>query len=55
VVYRWAPGQNYRSFAADFNGDGLADIGLKDMNNGVFYVKHGPSFADQVVYPWAPG
>ena len=41
--------------SGDFNGDGVADIGLRDADNGVFYIKHGPSFNDQVTYAWAPG
>lgn len=46
---------HYHPFAADFNGDGLADIGLYDQNIGMFYIKHGPSFSDQITYQWASG
>src|SRR5450759_4292850 len=46
---------HYQPFVADFNGDGIADIGLRDADNGTFYIKHGPSFNDQITYRWAPG
>jgi hypothetical protein len=55
TTYQWAPGANYQAFVGDFNGDGVADIGLRDANNGIFYIKHGPDYGDQVTYQWAPG
>jgi len=48
-------GGHYQPFAGDFNGDGVADIGMRDSSNGVFFIKHGPGFNDQVTYAWAPG
>jgi hypothetical protein len=48
-------GSNYQAFAGDFNGDGIGDIGLRNVANGNFYIKHGPGFNDQVVYTWAAG
>jgi surface antigen len=46
---------NYQPFTGDFNGDGIGDIGLRDVSDGNFFIKHGPSFGDQVVYSWAAG
>jgi membrane-bound lytic murein transglycosylase B len=46
---------HYQPFASDFNGDGMADIGLPDANTGIFFIKHGPSFGDQISYQWATG
>ena len=46
---------NYEPFAGDFNGDGIGDIGLRDVADGNFFIKHGPSFNDQIVYHWAAG
>ena len=46
---------HYQPFAADFNGDGQMDIGLKDDTNGVFYMKYGPDFTTQIASGWAPG
>lgn len=48
-------GSHYRPFAADFNGDGLAEIGLRDPSNGIFYWRYGPSFGTQGAYGWATG
>jgi surface antigen len=45
----------YHPVAADFNGDGHADIGLRNASNGVFYIKHGPGFNDQTSYQWVAG
>ncbi len=41
--------------AADFNGDGLGDIGFRNTGTGIFTLRYGPSFAKQTTYPWAPG
>lgn len=41
----------YQSFAADFNKDGYADIGLRYTSKGGFYIKHGPAFGDQITSP----
>ena len=41
--------------AADFNGDGLGDVGFRNSTSGLFTLRHGPSFANQVTYGWAPG
>lgn len=38
-----------------FNRGGIADIGLRDADNGLFYIKQSPSFNDQITYVWAPG
>ncbi len=46
---------HYQPFAADFNGDHLADIGMRDAGTGMFYIKHGTGFNDQVTYQWAAG
>jgi hypothetical protein len=46
---------NYQAFAGDFNGDGVGDIGLRNVDNGNFFIKHGPDFSDQVMYTWAAG
>jgi surface antigen len=46
---------NYEPFAGDFNDDGIGDIGLRNVTNGNFFIKHGPTFNDQLVYTWAPG
>jgi surface antigen len=46
---------HYQPFAGDFNADGIGDIGLRDSNNGTFYIKHGPNFSDQISYQWAAG
>jgi hypothetical protein len=43
------------ALASDFNGDGMADIGLRDANTGIVFIKHGPSFGDQISYQWATG
>ena len=41
--------------AADFNGDGLGDVGFRNSATGLFTLRYGPSFANQVTYPWAMG
>ncbi len=41
--------------AADFNGDGIGDVGFRNSATGVFTMRNGPSFANQVTYPWAVG
>ncbi len=41
--------------AADFNGDGVGDVGFRKTGTGLFTLKHGPSFANQTTYPWATG
>ncbi len=41
--------------AADFNGDGVGDIGFRNSGTGVFTLRYGPSFAQQTTYPWASG
>jgi Peptidase family M23 len=41
--------------AADFNGDGVADVGFRNAVSGLFTLRHGPSFTGRVTYPWAPG
>lgn len=46
---------HYQPFAADFNGDGIGDIGLHDAAIGMFYFKHGTGFNDQSTYAWAAG
>lgn len=48
-------GYHYQPYAADFNGDRRADIGLRDANTGKFFIKHGPNFDDQIDYQWAAG
>jgi hypothetical protein len=48
-------GVAFQPFAADFNGEGKADIGMRNVDNGIFFIKHGPSFGDQVSYQWAAG
>src|SRR4051794_4261841 len=53
--YEWAPNANYLAFAADFNGDKILDIGVRDVNNGVFYIRFGPTFANEVTRAWATG
>jgi surface antigen len=45
----------FQPYAADFNGDGYADIGMRNTSNGVFFIKHGPNFGDQISYQWAAG
>lgn len=51
-----AAGSNYVPLFGDFNRDGVADIGLRDQNNGVFYFKMGPNFgSNQSTYAWAVG
>jgi hypothetical protein len=55
TTYAWAPNGNYSAFAGDFNGDQDLDIGLRDVNNGVFYIRFGPTFANQVTRTWASG
>jgi hypothetical protein len=47
--------EHYRPFTADFNGDDLADIGLRDPTNGIFYIRFGPNFDTQTAYGWATG
>ena len=41
--------------AADFNGDGLGDVGFRNSATGLFTLRFGPSFVNQVTYPWALG
>jgi hypothetical protein len=41
--------------AADFNGDGIGDVGFRNSATGVFTMRSGPSFANPVTYPWAVG
>ncbi|MDA0170523.1 FG-GAP-like repeat-containing protein [Solirubrobacter taibaiensis] len=53
--YKWASNANYLAFAADFNGDQDLDIGVRDTNNGVFYIRFGPTFASEVTRSWASG
>jgi len=58
VQYTWAVGAHYQPFARDFDDDGLCDIGLRDPNNGVFYILYGNgngTFSGQTVYPRALG
>jgi hypothetical protein len=35
ISYQWVAGANYQVFAADFDGDGVADIGLRDSATGI--------------------
>src|SRR5205085_2642694 len=39
--------------AADFNGDGVGDVGFRNSATGVFTLRQGPAFTGQVSYPWA--
>jgi hypothetical protein len=48
-------GQRPGSFAGDFNGDGQADIGLRNKLTGVFYLRYGPGFTAQTSFPWDVG
>ena len=41
--------------AADFNGDGLGDIGVRNVVTGLFTLRQGPSFGTPVTYSWATG
>ena len=41
--------------AADFNGDGLGDVGFRNPDSGLFTLRYGPSFGTQVTYPWTAG
>jgi len=41
--------------AADFNADGAADLGFRNSATGLFALRYGPTFVDQVTQPWAPG
>jgi surface antigen len=50
-----APSFNYQAFAADFDGDGIVDIGMRNASDGTFFIKHGPGFNDQTSYAWAAG
>ncbi len=49
-----APGPE-QVVAADFDGDGMGDVGLRNPGTGLFTLRHGPSFGNQVTYPWARG
>jgi surface antigen len=42
----------YQSFAGDYNGDGVADIALRNRANGWFYVRFGPAFTSQTAFQW---
>lgn len=55
VHHPTTPTIHFQPFAADFNHDGYADIGLRDATGGTFFIKHGPSFTDQITYNWAIG
>ena len=41
--------------AADFNGDGFGDVGVRSVASGTFTLRHGPSFGSPVTHPWAMG
>ncbi len=41
--------------AADFNGDGIGDVGFRNGTSGMFTFRYGPTFAEQTTYPWAKG
>jgi hypothetical protein len=47
------PGE--QAAGADFNGDGVGDVGLRNIGTGLFVLRNGPSFDGQASYPWAPG
>ncbi|GIV97998.1 MAG: hypothetical protein KatS3mg057_2655 [Herpetosiphonaceae bacterium] len=55
--YNWSAGagSHYKPFTGDFDGDGYWDIGLYNQTIGTFYLKHGPSFTDQVTHTWLVG
>lgn len=55
AVVHAAKNSHYQTLAGDYNNDGYADIALRDANSGVFYIKHGTSFSDQITYSWASG
>ena len=44
-----------QAVAADFNGDGFADVGLRNTATGLFTLRHGPLFTGQVTQQWATG
>lgn len=59
-VVQQPPPSHYESVVGDFNGDGLADIGLRDAANGIFYILNqqisfATSFGSQSTYTWAAG
>ncbi len=41
--------------AADFDGDGMGDVGFRNSATGLFTMRYGPSFTRQTTYPWATG
>jgi surface antigen len=45
----------FKPYAADFNNDGYADIGLRNANDGTFFTKLGTNFGFQSSYPCAAG
>lgn len=50
-----APAAGQQVMGADFNGDGIGDVGLRNTGTGLFTLRDGPSFGGQATYPWAPG
>jgi hypothetical protein len=46
---------NYQPFSGDFNGDGMDDIGIRNVTTGVYYIRYSPDFATQTRYDWSPG
>lgn len=43
----------YNSASGDFNGDGAADLVLRDTTSGIIYIRFGPTFVTQITYQWA--
>jgi surface antigen len=46
---------NYQAFAGNADGVSSGVIGLRNIDNGFFFLKDGPSFNDQTSYQWAAG
>ena len=53
----WSPAnQNATQLAGDFNGDGIADIGLWEKDNGSIYLRYGNgqgNFTGETFYQWS--
>ena len=54
-TYQSVAGPEYQALAADFNGDRMADLGLRHTGTGVIAVNTAPTFAGQATYPLATG
>ncbi|BCM89261.1 hypothetical protein IAD21_01106 [Abditibacteriota bacterium] len=54
----WVSGPHYQPFVGDFNGDGITDIGMRDPNNGVWYIRQASSafnYTTQYTFNWTTG